>query len=159
MTEATRDGILTEARGLRDIPERSLVRMRPSLPQATHDRRDALYYGATNTTINPNKIVKCVYNARSEEFELHFLYRDEERAFDRIDWQTSVPFTDAVLAKWLAAVKENRKTTTPPACVYDAVNNVYFCEATDSIQYHPPDANLDCDCQTVGPQNVTFLKT
>ena len=31
------------------------------------------------------------------------------------------------------------------ACVYDAVNNVYFCEATDSIQYHPPDANLDCD--------------
>ena len=28
-------------------------------------------------------------------------------------------------------------------CAYDAVNNVYFCEATDSIQYHPPDANLD----------------
>ena len=33
--------------------------------------------------------------------------------------------------------------------VYDAVNNVYFCEATDSIQYHPPNANLECDSQSV----------
>ena len=109
MTEATRDDILTEARGLRDIPELSSVRVRPSLPQATRDRRDALYYGATHTTINPNKIVKCVYNTRSEEFELRFLYRDEER----IDWQTSVPFTDAELAKWSAAVKETRTIKTP----------------------------------------------
>ena len=31
----------------------------------------------------------------------------------------------------------------------NAVNNVYFCEATDSLQYHPPDANLDYDYQTV----------
>ena len=60
MAEAKRDEILTEARGLRDIPEVSSVRVRPSLPQATRDRRDALYYGATHTTINPNKIVKCV---------------------------------------------------------------------------------------------------
>ena len=64
------------------------------LPQATCGRRDALYYGATHTTINPAKIVKCVYNARSEEFELRFLYHDVERDFDRIDWHTSVPFTD-----------------------------------------------------------------
>ena len=33
--------------------------------------------------------------------------------------------------------------------MYDAVNNVYFCEATDSIQCHPPNANLECECQTV----------
>ena len=110
MTEATRDEILTEARGLRDIPELSSVRVRPSLPR---DRRNDLYYEATHTTINPNKIGKCVYNARSEELELRFLYRDEERDLDRIDWQTSVPVTDAVLAKWSAAIKENRKTTTP----------------------------------------------
>ena len=113
MTEATRDVILIEARGLRDIPELSSVRVRPSLPQTTRDRRDALYYGATHTTFNPNNIVKCIYNTRSEEFELRFLYRDEERDFDRVDWQTSVPFTDAVFAKWSAAVKDNRKTTTP----------------------------------------------
>ena len=37
MTDATRDEILTEARGLRDIPELSSVRVRPSLPQATCD--------------------------------------------------------------------------------------------------------------------------
>ena len=30
-----------------------------------------------------------------------------------------------------------------------AVNNVYLYEATDSIQYHPPNANLDCDWQMV----------
>ena len=115
MTETTRDEILTEARCLRDIPELSSVRVRPSLPQATRDRRDALYYGATHTTINPDKIVKCVYNARSEDFELRFLLHDDERNVDRIDWQTSVPHTEAALAKWSAAVKANRKTTTPAA--------------------------------------------
>ena len=91
LMEVTRDDILTEAKGLRDIPELSSVRVRPSLPQATRDHRDALYYGVTHTTISPNKIVKCVYNARVEEYELRFLYHDEERDFDRIDWQTSVP--------------------------------------------------------------------
>ena len=94
LTEATRDDTLTEAKGLRDIPELSSVRVRPSLPQATRDHRDALYYGVTHTTINPNKIVRCVYNARVEEYELRFLYHDEERDFDRIDWQTSVPYSD-----------------------------------------------------------------
>ena len=27
--------------------------------------------------------------------------------------------------------------------------HVYICEATDSMQYHTPNANLDSDCQTV----------
>ena len=113
MTEATRDDILTEATSIRDIPELSLVSVRPPLPQVTRDHRDALYYRITHTTINPNKIVKCVYNARLEEFELPFLYHDEERDFDRIDWQTSVPYSDADLAKWSAAVRTTRTTTTP----------------------------------------------
>ena len=59
--------------------------------------------------------MKCVYNARSEEFELRFLLHDDERNVDRIDWQTSVPHTEAALARWSAAVKANRKTTTPAA--------------------------------------------
>ena len=86
----------------------------PSLMRSWN-RHDALYYGATHTTINPDKIVKCVYNARSEEFELRVLLHDDERNVDRIDWQTSVPHTEAAFAKWSAAVKANRKTTTPAA--------------------------------------------
>ena len=113
LTEPTRDDTLTEAKGLRDIPELSSVLVRPSLPQATRDHRDALYFGVTHTTINPNKIVRCVYNARVEEYELRFLYHDEERDFDRIDWQMSVPYSDADLAKWSAAVRTTRTTTTP----------------------------------------------
>ena len=51
--------------------------------------------------------------------------------------------------------------------MYDAVNNVYFCEATDSIKYHSPNANLwlsDCVyfhrmyvCMYVGPMYVCVL--
>ena len=111
LSESTRYDILTEAKGLRDIPELSSVRVRPSLPQATRDHRDALYYGVTHTTINPNKIVRCVYITL--EYELRFLYHDEERDFDRIDWQTSVPYSDADLAIWSAAVRTTRTTTTP----------------------------------------------
>ena len=38
--------------------------------------------------------------------------------------------------------------------VYDAAKSVdfihdYFCEATDPMQYRPPNANLDSGCQTV----------
>ena len=37
MTEAPRDGVVTEDRGLQVIPELNTVRVLPSLPQATHD--------------------------------------------------------------------------------------------------------------------------
>ena len=112
ITESARDNALAEARCLREVPDLSALRVRPSLPQAIRDHRYILYRGATHSTPDPDRVVRCVYNARRENYELRFILtnRDAERdgPSTRVDWQTTVDLTDATYATWAAAVKAKR---------------------------------------------------
>ena len=88
MTTAARDEALLETSCLRHTDFHD-VRVRPSLPQAARDHRDVLYYGATNSVLDPEKVVRCVYNARKELFELRYLFFDTGRNIDRVDWSSA----------------------------------------------------------------------
>ena len=101
MTTATRDEALLETSCLRHTDFRE-IRVRPSLPQAIRDNRDVLYYGASHSVSNTDKVARCVYNARKELFELR--YFDTSRNIDRVDWSTTVEYTDADYSAWKAAV-------------------------------------------------------
>ena len=107
MTTAARDEALLETSCLRHTDFHD-VRVRPSLPQATRDHRDVLYYGATNSVLDPEKVVRCVYNARKELFELRYLFFDTGRNIDRVDWSSAVEYTDADYSAWKTAVTGKR---------------------------------------------------
>ena len=79
-----------------------------SLPQATRDHRDVLYYGATHSVLDTEKVVRCVYNARKELFELRYLFFDTGRNIDRVDWSSAVEYTDADYSAWKTAVTGKR---------------------------------------------------
>ena len=107
MTTATRDEALLETSCLRNADFRE-IRVRPSLPQATRDNRDVLYYGASHSVSNTDKVARCVYNARKELYELRYLFFDTSRNIDRVDWSTTVEYTDADYSAWKAAVTGKR---------------------------------------------------
>ena len=107
MTTATRDEALLETSCLRHTDFRE-IRVRPSLPQAIRDNRDVLYYGASHSVSNTDKVARCVYNARKEPFELRYLFFDTSRNIDRVDWSTTVEYTDADYSAWKAAVTGKR---------------------------------------------------
>ena len=92
---------------LRDIPDHSNVYIRPSLPKVVRDQRKD-YYGASHTTFDHDTLVKCVYNSRSENFELRYLIHDDVRNIDRVDWKRKVDYSDATYATWKAAVAGRR---------------------------------------------------
>ena len=53
-------------------------------------------------------LVKCVYNSRSENFELRYVIHDDVRNIDRVDWKRKVEYSDATYATWKAAVAGRR---------------------------------------------------
>ena len=118
MTTATRDEALLETSFLRHTDFRE-IRARPSLPQATRDHRDVFYYGATQSVLNTDKVARCVYNARKELYELRYLFFDTSCNIDRVDWSTTVEYTDADYSAWKAAVTGKRAR----AGVSSSVNN------------------------------------
>ena len=93
---------------LRDIPDHINVYIRSSLPKVVRDQRNILYYGASHTTFDHDTLVKCVYNSRSENFELRYLIHDDVRNIDRVDWKRKVDYSDATYATWKAAVAGRR---------------------------------------------------
>ena len=93
---------------------RQCLHRRPSLPQATRDHRNVLYHGASHGTFDPDKIVKCVYSSRNDNFELHYMRHDEERNIDRVDWNTTAQYSAAAYASWKVAVNGRRDTWRPP---------------------------------------------
>ena len=107
MTTATRDEALLETSCLRNTDFRE-IRVRPSLPQAIRDNRDVLYYGASHSVSNTDKVARCVNNARKELYELRYLFFDTSRNIDRVDWSTTVEYTDADYSAWKAAVTGKR---------------------------------------------------
>ena len=104
LSEATQEEALMERSVLRDIPDHRNVYIRPSLSKVVRDLRNILYYGASHTTFDPDTLVKCVYNSRSENFELRYLIHDDARNIDRVDWKRKVDYSAATYATWKAAV-------------------------------------------------------
>ena len=108
LSEATQEEALMERSVLRDIPDHSNVYIRPSLPKVVRDQRNILYYCASHTTFDHDTLVKCVFNSRSENFELRYLIHDGVRNIDRVDWKRKVDYSDATYATWKAAVAGRR---------------------------------------------------
>ena len=121
MTTAARDEALLETSCLRHT-DFSDIRVRPSLPQATRDHRDVLYYGATHSVLNTKKVARCVYNERKELYELRYLFFDTSRNIDRVDWSSAVEYIDADYSAWNSCDREthtcwsivNRKQLSQP---------------------------------------------
>ena len=54
------------------------------------------------------QLVKCVYSAYKETFELRYIVDD------RVDWRNMVMYSDTDYATWKAAYNTNRRRTTAP---------------------------------------------
>ena len=115
LTESAKETAILERWSLQSIANFSAIRIRPSLPLASREHRDILYYGATHHTFDPDKIVKCIYNSRNEKHELKYTIHDEQRNFDRVDWATNVDYNAADYASWKTAVSGRRNTARPTA--------------------------------------------